>query len=103
MVTIIEVLSPANKSGDGREKYIQKQTELLNAQVNLVEIDLLSGPTATLARAFEVNSPPDWRYNITISRPHQRHKLEIYAMWGWANESERLVKIASHLNFGNST
>lgn len=80
VVTLIEVLSPANKIGDGREKYIQKQGDLLNSQANLVEIDLLSGPTATLARAFEINSPPDWRYNVTISRLHQRNKLEVYAI-----------------------
>ena len=80
VVTLIEVLSPVNKVGEGREKYIQKQDNLLDSQTNLVEIDLLSGTTATLARAFEINSPPDWRYIVTVSRPHQRNKLEFYAI-----------------------
>ncbi len=44
---------------------------LLNSQANSVEIDLLSGQTSTLARAFEINSPSDWRYIITTSRPHR--------------------------------
>ena len=79
-MTLIEVLSPANKVGAGREKYIQKQDDLLKTQVNLVEIDLLSGPTATLARALAIKSPADWRYLVTISRPHQRSRLELYAI-----------------------
>jgi hypothetical protein len=42
VVTVIEVLSPANKApGDGQVKYLQKQRELQAAQVNLVQIDLL--------------------------------------------------------------
>ncbi len=80
VVTLLEVLSPANKVGEGRAQYIQKQNDVLNSHTNLVEIDLLSGPTTTLARAFEINSPPDWRYNVSISRPHRRHQLEIYAI-----------------------
>ncbi len=80
VVTLLEVLSPANKVGEGRAQYIQKQNDVLNSHANLVEIDLLSGPTATLARAFEIKSPPDWRYNVSISRPHRRHQLEIYAI-----------------------
>ena len=29
IITLIEALNPANKVGDGREKYIQKQDDLL--------------------------------------------------------------------------
>lgn len=80
VVTLIEVLSPANKVGDGRTKFIQKQRDLLDSQTNLVEIDLLSGPTATLAHAITITSPSDWRYVITISRPQRRDRLEFYAI-----------------------
>ena len=80
VVTLIEVLSPVNKVGEGRELYIQKQDDLLNSQVNLVEIDLLSGPTSTFARLFEINSPYDWRYIISISRSQQRRRVEVYAI-----------------------
>jgi hypothetical protein len=45
LVTTIEVLSPTNKTPGqhGRELYLQKQREILDSQVHLVEIDLLRG------------------------------------------------------------
>ena len=49
VVTVIEVLSLANKlPGDGHEKYRQKQEELRAGGVSLVEIDLLRGETYML-------------------------------------------------------
>lgn len=42
VVTVIEVISPANKlTGSGRKAYEEKRTEVLRTQTNLVEIDLL--------------------------------------------------------------
>lgn len=42
VITVIEVLSPANKeSGQGQDKFLQKQYELKRAGVSSVEIDLL--------------------------------------------------------------
>jgi len=43
VVTIVEVLSPSNKSPQttGRRKYHRKRTAILNSKTNLVEIDLL--------------------------------------------------------------
>jgi hypothetical protein len=80
VVTVIEVLSPGNKMSDGRDRYLQKQADLLTTQANLVEIDLLgSGRSTTLARTAEITSPPDWRYVVSISRAHRRSDLEIYA------------------------
>jgi hypothetical protein len=44
LVTVLEVLSPSNKQrGDGQKQYLSKQEELCEADVNLVEIDLLRG------------------------------------------------------------
>jgi hypothetical protein len=43
LVTAIEVLSPINKSWQGRGAYLQKRDKLHAARVNLVEIDLLLG------------------------------------------------------------
>ena len=41
LVTVIEFVSPSNKvSGDGQDKYLRKQREIVAADVNLVEIDL---------------------------------------------------------------
>ena len=41
LVTAIEVLSPINKSWQGRQSYLDKRDKLHAARVNLVEIDLL--------------------------------------------------------------
>lgn len=43
LVTSIELLSPANKKGDGLKQYRKKRQHMLDASVNLVEIDLLRG------------------------------------------------------------
>ena len=44
LVTAIEVLSPINKSWQGRGVYLQKRDKLHATRVNLVEIDLLLVP-----------------------------------------------------------
>lgn len=81
VVTVIELLSPANKSGKGRVDYIEKQEELLETNVNLVEIDLLGyGRNTVLARRISTIKPDNWRYIISISRANQRRKLQCYAM-----------------------
>lgn len=81
VVTLIELLSPANKIGDGRAQYIQKQTDLLATDVNLVEIDLLGyGENTVLARNVIITDPADWRYLINISRAQRRSSLEFYAI-----------------------
>jgi hypothetical protein len=44
IVTVIELLSPANKRpGRDRDQYLVKQTQLLSSTTHLVEIDLLRG------------------------------------------------------------
>jgi hypothetical protein len=43
LVTAIEVLSPIDKSGHGRQAYLEKRDKLHESRVNLVEIDLLLG------------------------------------------------------------
>jgi hypothetical protein len=81
VVTLIELLSPANKIGDGRAQYIQKQADLLATEVNLVEIDLLGyGQGTVLARNAIITEPVDWRYLINISRAERRSALELYAI-----------------------
>jgi hypothetical protein len=81
VVTLIEVLSPANKEGEGREQYLRKQADLLATKVNLVEIDLLGyGQETVLARRAMIGEPPDWRYRVSVSRGGRRHELEVYAV-----------------------
>lgn len=41
VITTLEVLSPTNKRGDGRQKYEAKRQRVLRSQTHLVEIDLL--------------------------------------------------------------
>ncbi len=41
LVTVIEVLSPINKSSQGRRAYLEKRDSLHASRINLVEIDLL--------------------------------------------------------------
>lgn len=43
LVTTIEILSPANKTGSGLIQYREKRDKILRSAVHLVEIDLLRG------------------------------------------------------------
>lgn len=80
VVTLIEVLSPANKMGEGAKQYEEKLAELMDTPVNVVEIDLLGyGKRSSLARKTRASIPPDWRYLITISRTEQ-WGVEYYAV-----------------------
>ncbi len=49
VVTTIELLSPINKTGDGQQRYRQKQQQILNTETSLVEIDLLRAGLHTVA------------------------------------------------------
>jgi hypothetical protein len=41
LVTVIEVLSPTNKCGDGYDEYLNKRDRILRSNAHLIEIDLL--------------------------------------------------------------
>lgn len=73
IVTVIEVLSPANKTtGEGYRQYRQKQEQILNSPVHLVEIDLLSTglPTIAIPPAELLLLPPH-RYLVSVRRGPQ--------------------------------
>ena len=79
LVTVVELLSPANKSGNGRRQYLTKQADLLSSGINLVEIDLLRG-----GRRLPVQEePPDDDYLAFVSRPglDDEEPVEVYG-WG---------------------
>ncbi len=79
LVTLIEVLNLDNKMGRGRDKYLRKQEELLDSQVNLVEIDLLSlGQPTTVAQTAQIPNPPTSRYIVATSRGGYREEIEYY-------------------------
>jgi len=76
LVTILEVLSPANKLHDGgRRQYEEKRGGIFGTRTNLVEIDLL--------RAGEpmpvVGATPQSDYRILISRGARRPRAQLYA------------------------
>lgn len=80
VVTVIEVLSPANKTaGEGREQYRQKQKQILASPVHLIEIDLLaSGELTTAIPAEGLASLPSHRYLVSVRRAPERHRFEAY-------------------------
>jgi len=74
LVTVIEVLSPANKySHADREQYLSKRHRLLASPVHFVEIDLLRGGP----RLPVVGAPP-CDYWVLVSRREQRPRAELW-------------------------
>ncbi|MEQ1825366.1 MAG: DUF4058 family protein [Pirellula sp.] len=80
VVTVIEFLSPANKTERGKKHYQQKQRELIEASVNLVEIDLLRRGEWVIA-ADEVDYPVHCRepYRICVTRAETLDEGEAYS------------------------
>ena len=70
VVTIIEVLSPSNKIGAGREEYLRKQERILSSGTHLVEIDLLRVGEHTVACPKE-RLPVPYHYLVCINRAAQ--------------------------------
>ena len=81
VITAIELLSPANKTIEGRETYRIKQDEFIGARVNLVEIDLVRGGHFALAIA-ERKLPRNCRtpYLINVRRAIRRAEAELYRL-----------------------
>ena len=74
VVTLIEVLSPANKRpGEGRRLYLGKRSMVLASLTSLVEIDLLrSGERMPL-----LGTPPVTDYSVLVSRAWQRPRADL--------------------------
>lgn len=76
VVTVVEVLSPANKRpGDGRTQYEHKRLTILASSSHLVEIDLLRQwePMPTLSHNIRSN------YRILVSQSDRRPQADLYA------------------------
>ncbi|MUH01561.1 DUF4058 family protein [Scytonema sp. UIC 10036] len=73
VVTAIEILSPANKRGDGRQKYESKRQQVLDSLTHLVEIDLLRDgePLPFLSNTTS-------HYRILVSRSDTRPTADLY-------------------------
>jgi len=82
VVTVIELLSPANKSGGtGQDKYLEKQGEVLRSDASLVEIDLVRAGQRVLALTrYEIPVQHRSDYLACISRGWKRNRRELYPM-----------------------
>jgi len=81
VVTIIEVLSPTNKTtaGEGQMQYGRKLRELFRTTASIVEIDLLRGGLPTAAADTEPNiTVPPHDYLVSVSRGTNRSRYEVY-------------------------
>lgn len=74
VVTLIEILSPANKAqGRGRGEYLAKRDEVIASETNLVEVDLLRAGDAMPFAGYD--QPSDYR--ILIRRGANRLRADL--------------------------
>lgn len=74
LVTVIELLSPANKRpGGDREAFLAKRREILNSDVHLIEIDLLRG-----WQQMPVADLPECDYCVMVSRSESRPAVGLW-------------------------
>lgn len=78
LVTVIEILSPANKrsGSDGRRQYLKKRREVQQSSVHLVELDLLRGGQ----RLPVIGTLPPGDYFAVVARAGHRPRAQVY---GW--------------------
>jgi len=94
LVTVVELLSPANKyAGPDREQYLAKARLLQRSKAHFVEIDLLrGGPRMPWLDMSECN------YCVVVSRVEQRPKAGFWAI----RLRERLPEIPIPLRRGDA-
>jgi hypothetical protein len=83
LITVIEILSLANKlPGEGQRQYRQKQKELRDAGVSLVEIDLLRRGQRVFSLAPS-RMPQRVRtaYQVCVRRGWLPRRFEVYPVW----------------------
>lgn len=76
LVTLIELLSPANKRpGGDRDQYLAKRQEILGSTAHLVEIDLLRG-----GQRPPLEDLPPCDYYVMVSRCEQRPRVGLWPL-----------------------
>jgi hypothetical protein len=82
VVTVVEVLSPANKRpGAGQDLYLKKQRELLGGKVSLVEIDLLrAGRWVLSVDPRRIRRSHRTPYQVVVRRGWKPLVAEVYAV-----------------------
>jgi hypothetical protein len=76
LITVIEILSPSNKTSAGREKFDRKVAGLIRANVNVAEVDLIRGG---ISRGKDVS--PHWPSSpgqIVVMRALSQGDYEVY-------------------------
>lgn len=74
VVTVLELLSPTNKTGDGRGFYLEKRQQLIHQKINIVELDLIRA-----GRRLELDRPlPPGDYYAFVSRGSRRPLCDVY-------------------------
>jgi len=70
LVTVIELLSPANKTpgAQGRELYLQKQRDLIRSTTHLMEIDLLHMGEHTVLVPRGLLNQREWDYVVCLHK-----------------------------------
>ncbi len=77
VVTIIELLSPANKSESDRRDYLTRRNAIMHQPVHLVELDfLVAGQSVPMRRPM-----PPTDFHAILSRWEQRPDCQVYS-WG---------------------
>ena len=73
-IAVIEILSPVNKRGTGRQKYESKRLEILESQTHLIEIDLLHEGQPMPVLNYEQHS----HYRVLVSESDKRPLAQLY-------------------------
>jgi hypothetical protein len=74
LVAAIEVLSPTNKRGDGRQEYLVKRQRILLSLAHLIEIDLLRKGQRVPMQQSLPNAP----YFVFVGRAEKRPLTEVW-------------------------
>lgn len=76
LVTVIEILSPVNKRGDGAREYVERRHDLMRTHTHLLEIDLIRRG----GRIPLEGNLPDAPYYVFLSRFTRRPVTEVWAI-----------------------
>jgi hypothetical protein len=92
LVTLLDVVSPANKTAAAPREAFLEQRRAAKAEANVVEIDLVLQGNPMLQYSRE--GLPDWDYAVTVSRQTHPDRFEIYT----ATLQKRLPRFRLPLN-----
>lgn len=82
ILTVIELLSPSNKTGRGYEQYRAKQAELPDSETSLIEIDLLRAGGHTVAASPEslIERGAVWSYLVCLHDVADRWNYQVWPL-----------------------